>query len=554
MEKLNSRDLRGLAAAALLIAFAVFIRQFSFRTSGFVSLAASLIRSLIYIGMTFAWSVSISRRILQKSARRCLLTIAGLLIFWLCVRTCKYFLFDGMDTVVRYCWYCFYFPMLLIPPLAICAAECMGRPEDYVVPRQMKLLFLPALVMISIVLTNDLHQKVFAFSGGILTHGGNGSYSYGPVYFVIISWIILQLIAFLIILGRKSRIPGRTRRIAAPFVPLIFGLAYAVFYICETTFHWHISTDMTVVFCLLTMSIVDACIRSGMIPSNRYYKELFRTSELRARIVDPDNRLYLASADARPLSEETINAAKEAPVIFDDGMRLSSAPVRGGRVFWEEDISELLDILERLSEHKETLENDNLVSEANYRKERAVHALREKNRLYDQMRQMSADQLALSGRILEAYLNSGDDEDRRRLLAGLVVVGTSVKRKNNLIFSGEQYGSISGQELEQCFDDYFRALRLYGARGGFYLNLKNPVCPKTALEIFTFFESVIEASAGGLESVLLRVLDTDTGAAVCVDISGDANYQSFSSDRVTVNTEDPQCCTLLFRPEGGPAG
>ena len=264
--------------------------------------------------------------------------------------------------------------------------------------------------------------------------------------------------------------------------------------------------------------------------------------------------MYLASADARPLSEETINAAKEAPVIFDDGMRLSSAPVRGGRVFWEEDISELLDILERLSEHKETLENDNLVSEANYRKERAVHALREKNRLYDQMRQMSADQLALSGRILEAYLNSGDDEDRRRLLAGLVVVGTSVKRKNNLIFSGEQYGSISGQELEQCFADYFRALRLYGARGGFYLNLKKPVCPKTALEIFTFFESVIEAYAGGLESVLLRVLDTDTGAAVCVDISGDANYQSFSSDRVTVNTEDPQCCTLLFRPEGGPAG
>ena len=166
MEKLNSRDLRGLAAAALLIAFAVFIRQFSFRTSGFVSLAASLIRSLIYIGMTFAWSVSISRRILQKSARRCLLTIAGLLIFWLCVRTCKYFLFDGMDTVVRYCWYCYYFPMIFIPPLMICAAECMGRPEDYVVPRQMKLLFLPALVMISIVLTNDLHQKVFAFSGG----------------------------------------------------------------------------------------------------------------------------------------------------------------------------------------------------------------------------------------------------------------------------------------------------------------------------------------------------------------------------------------------------
>ena len=105
-----------------------------------------LIRSGIYIGMISAWGVSLHRRILQNQTRRYLTAIAGLMVLWLTLRTVKYSVYH-ID-VERYLWYFYYLPMLLIPTLSISAAMSLGKPEDYCLPGWLKLLYIPALVLL----------------------------------------------------------------------------------------------------------------------------------------------------------------------------------------------------------------------------------------------------------------------------------------------------------------------------------------------------------------------------------------------------------------------
>ena len=51
--------------------------------------------------------------------------------------------------------------------------------------------FFPALFLIGIVLTNDLHQLVFTFSEGRLGEAASyevGVYGYGAMYYAIAAW------------------------------------------------------------------------------------------------------------------------------------------------------------------------------------------------------------------------------------------------------------------------------------------------------------------------------------------------------------------------------
>lgn len=123
--------------------------------TGFFNMFFSLVRSGIYIGMILAWGVSVKRRILHSTVRRYLLAITVLLLFWMSVRTCKYLLLTGLDAMECLCWYCFYIPMIFVPLMGLFAAECLGRTEDYILPKKLKMLYIPSLMLVICVLCNN---------------------------------------------------------------------------------------------------------------------------------------------------------------------------------------------------------------------------------------------------------------------------------------------------------------------------------------------------------------------------------------------------------------
>ena len=54
-------------------------------------LPVSLLRSFIYIGLMMWWGISLWQRIIQTQVRRYLAATAALCVFWLSIRTVKFF-------------------------------------------------------------------------------------------------------------------------------------------------------------------------------------------------------------------------------------------------------------------------------------------------------------------------------------------------------------------------------------------------------------------------------------------------------------------------------
>ena len=91
------------------------------------------------------------------------MSVAILMIFWLAIRTFKWhFLADG-DPLGRYIWYCYYIPMILIPLLGVFITMCIGKPENFKLDRRFNLLYIPAIILIVFILTNDFHNLTNIF-------------------------------------------------------------------------------------------------------------------------------------------------------------------------------------------------------------------------------------------------------------------------------------------------------------------------------------------------------------------------------------------------------
>ena len=100
----------------------------------------SLLRSVIYLTLFMGWGCSLKKRIRQRWARRYMVGAAGLMVFWLFVRTFKFF-FAAEPVEYRYLWYLYYVPMLFLPCTALSVALTIGERDDRAAPRQSRWLW-----------------------------------------------------------------------------------------------------------------------------------------------------------------------------------------------------------------------------------------------------------------------------------------------------------------------------------------------------------------------------------------------------------------------------
>ena len=224
------------------------------------------------------WDFYDRKRIIQKEPRRCLIMIAVMMVFWMLVRMCKFEIPYEMPTALRYAWYLYYIPMLLLPTVSLYLAFYIRQPENYKLPERRCLLFFPALFLIGIVLTNDLHQLVFTFPEGRLGEAASyevGVYGYGAMYYAIVAWDLgCLLVALLIILLRCRKIKNR-KMLWMPFGAYGLSVVYGIAYYLNLPFWKIFSSDMTAALCLLFALIIESCIQCGLILFNKGYAKLF---------------------------------------------------------------------------------------------------------------------------------------------------------------------------------------------------------------------------------------------------------------------------------------
>ena len=471
------------------------------------------LRSGIYVFLFSAWCYTLWLRIVQVQVRRYLLAISALMVLWILLRSIKFSI--GNTDAERRLWYFYYFPMLFIPMLSVFVSQSLGKDEAFRLPRWTKLLYIPTLLLLLLVLTNDLHRQVFSFPSGVLS---DGEYRYEKGYYFVLGWEALCAAFSLVLMVRSCRIPHSRRIRWLPLVPFALSLAYAYAYVKKVYWVWVLAGDMTVSQCLIFASIFECCIQCGLIQSNLGYDELFEATSLPVQITDHALcTKYASIAMQKPLPQSELRHMQQDTVQLDDDTLLKRHRLRSGWVFWKEDISALNQIRKELELTRDELRDTGDVLAAENAQRARWLKLTEENRLYDMMEAQTARQIAML-RDLLAELQRTEDSDRAiRLLGQIIIIGTYIKRRSNLIFVGVQRGAISVQELRLCLNESSENISVYGADCKTIVKGEGQLTVEQATQIYDLFEAVVEM---GLESLRALLTSIEVGkqveVALCV--------------------------------------
>lgn len=499
MSKATKKSILYALGVLALIALAMWLRHASRHILH--SPAVGYLRSGIYVFLFSVWCYSLWIRIVQTQVRRYLLAISVLMVLWILLRSIK-FSIENTDAERRL-WYFYYFPMLFIPMLSVFVSRSLGKGEDFRLPRWIKLLYFPTLLLLLLVLTNDLHQWVFSFPSGVLS---DRAYRYEGGYFLVLGWEALCAGFAFLSMVKNCRIPRSRRMRWLPLVPLALSLAYACAYVKKVHWVWVLAGDMTVSQCLIFASILECCIQCGLIQSNLGYDELFEATSLPVQITDHafcSQYVSVAMQGALPQSE--LRQMQQDTVHLSNDTLLKRHRLRRGWVFWKEDISALNQIRKELELTRDELRDTGDVLAAENAQRARWLKLTEENRLYDMMEAQTARQIAMLRDIL-AELQKTEDPDRaRHLLGQVIIIGTYVKRRSNLIFVGVQRGAISVQELRLCLNESSENISVYGADCKAIVKGEDQLTVEQATQVYDLFEAVVETELESLRALLISI-------------------------------------------------
>lgn len=454
------------------------------------------VRNTIHLSLLFMWVVSLKRRLVNKNVRQLMLIVGALLMFWLIDKIVKWD-FTGSVThpLVRYLWYGFYVGMLYIPTLGAFIINYLGKPETYSHPRKLNYLLIPPTVLLACVFTNDLHQKVFVFYNGFINF--DLEYSYDWLYYIIMGYFVVMGFYFVVMMLVKSRVPGSRKMQKMPLLIMagaaLFWAGYSMrLYNC----------DLTVTDCLLITALLESAIQGGQLPSNTNYQQLFDATTVPVQIVDTDYQPHYVSAGAMPVSEEKLRQTV-SQTVHTGNFLLSSAPINGGRVVWEDDITQLNSLQQQLQDAQEQLGEENILLQAEVELKEQRAKTDEKNRLYDRIAAEVEPQLIKIDELLHQI--EAEPENKGTLLAKVCVLGSYIKRRGNLLLLGEDAQMVHARELEYCVRESLENLRMGQVYTSLNASCEDQLPLAHVVAAYDFYETVTERFLDSITAMMVNL-------------------------------------------------
>ncbi|MGM9664776.1 MAG: histidine kinase N-terminal 7TM domain-containing protein [Eubacteriales bacterium] len=526
MRKVNKSVVRNIVIISLLVIVAYLCRLPQIRT--YSPDVCRHIRSLIYLSLFSAWYISLRNRIIQIEVRKYLTSVSILMILWLLFRTIKYNI-ETNPNIARYMWYLYYLPLLFIPILAVFVALSLGRPESYQLPKQALLLIIPAVLMFAMVITNDLHMCVFEFPANAKVWTDD-DYSYGFGYFTVLGYIILNTVAAFAIMLIKCRLPHSKRYIWMPLVPLSIALVYSTLYAMKIPFISYYAGDSTITYCILFIIILESLIASGLIQSNTNYTELLTACTTGIWITDNDYHTRLSSAVAADITSDTMRQTENGSIMLSGGLRLSEKKISGGHVLWTDNVSELLSVLDELNDTNDYLaDENNLIREEYAMKTKEAH-IAEQDRLYDIIQKQTERQIRLLTELTDQFDATESENEKRRLLGKMVVIGAYLKRKSNLILLADKEPMLDAVEIGLTFNESLDNMELYGISCGFRSDIEGSIPAESVIKMYDLFESIAEFALDKMQTITVLLTRKRAGFQMRINTDADEDFSRFSSD------------------------
>jgi hypothetical protein len=227
-------------------------------------------------------------------------------------------------------------------------------------------------------------------------------------------------------------------------------------------------------------------------------------------------------------------------VVFNNTI-LSSAPIRAGRVVWQDDVTKLNKQREELDEIRETLSEESVLIRAETEiKEKQAQA-DEKNRLYDKIAREVKPQLAILNGLLDK-IEKG--ENTKENLARVAVIGTYVKRRGNLLLLGNENGDVSVKEIENALRESLDNLKLLGIEVSLVANGNSNISIDNALKIYDLYQTVVEKTLDNITAIFVRFTKTDKGLKLSLSLGVKEDFNQnvleniSASSQLSVEVED----------------
>ena len=515
----------------LLFVLLAYICRFIETDNELIQTLADQCRTCTYLGIYCAWVIYLNKHVVQKKMRQYLTAIGCLMVCWFFLRTVKYhILLDPLGGHI--CWYLYYIPMILIPTFGLSATLLMDGEEKKTTKWITGILLFFSVVLIVCVLTNDLHQQVFRFEGPIPYSDKN--YGYGILFMLIQLWIIACLVIMEILLVKKSRIPDR-KQFWLPIIPGMLLLGWNIANLLDLPFVKTFAGDMTAICCLLMAAIFQGCILCGLIQTNSRYFELFQaTGGLDAEITDDSFRRYYFSGEFPELSKDLRDSIIAKSSVQERGIRINHLPVKGGHLFWSEDISVLLDQYQDIQEQQEELTARNQLLRKTYKKEAERRKLEEQNRLLNIIQSQTSRQYELLSHYMEKLEQTESREEYELILSKIVVVGTYLKRWKNLMLTrySSREDSLTMADLKQSLAESCENLKLCKIKAAYFVQDKEKLLrADDVLKCYDFFEWLVEQLFDVMNSVFFRVTQIEEKLQISVHITSQEDIRPYLAEK-----------------------
>lgn len=459
---------------------------------------------LIYAGLLLGWMQSINRRLLPTRAKQYILAAACLMLLFLAAQFTK-FRIAVEPGIIRYCWYVYYLPILLIPTLFLMTCFRFFRGESHGRSDELWLL-VPAGLLALGILTNDLHRKAFIPYEDIKSlTGASHTYTHGFLYYTAYAWAGCAIAAGIIFLLSACRTKSKWKKAIRPLGMLAL---IPVFLIVRgmipkdallDAWNWH----EIVIFGML--GVFEACIRSHLIPSNENYPGFFAQTDLPVLITDRELKNAFRTKSPIRATEGQLQASMNAPVCLMPDTWLSGMEIRTGYAFWTEDESAVNRLNEELRDANETLsmENELLARERELTDEQA--GIEERSRLYQKAAQeVYPAQKKISG-ILESA-RPGTASFRSEIEKALLLTAY-VKRKANFVLVETEREHVTATELASALEESAHYLGYCGMNTTVDVKAEKAFPCREAMAVYDCFEAAAESLFGKTKEFFVRLQD-----------------------------------------------
>lgn len=405
--------------------------------------------ALLYMIIVTFWAASVLRRSMQKGISYAAFFTGVILIGWALVRLIKYQVVVS-EVFSRYLWYSYYIFQLSLPLVILWMAWAIDKPINRIFPpKWWRLLIILIVGLIMLVFTNDLHGLVFQLD--LNRADWDRDYTYGFGYYIILAVCMINISIGFAILVKKSIRSPRKKRFIFPFgIFILFGV-YNYRYIMRDSFAY--DTDLAIVTGIFVMLMFEACIRSGLIPVNTKYIEIFKGSPLKIQIFNKNKEMAIASALAQPIDKATIDkaiASSPSPILQEDESLIFANQIPGGYALWSEDVSKIQDLNREIQQSTKKLGEANAILAAEEKIQRTGNEKIAKRQLMDQLEAEITEKITCLSTMIEELEHS---ENHSMEITRLALLLCYIKRKCSLFFKEQEMRKTESDVLIMYIDE-----------------------------------------------------------------------------------------------------